>query len=509
MMTGRLPIRIGFVGDHWLGDVLLASARGGLPHNETTLPELLGTVGYASLALGKWHLGQQPQHLPTSHGFDSYYGIPYSVDMGSSAWDYFSGKHAVYNPPLPLLSSTSPGELTILEQPTDLNLLTGRYVHKADRFIANHSSARRPWLLYMAFSHVHTPDFASTTAWPKGCNVTLRGRFGDALFELDEAIGSLLASVRSAQALESTLVLFTSDNGPWLTKGLAGGSAGLLRDGKQTTWEGGVRVPGLASWTGRITPGRVSTAVVATYDIFVTALALAGVPLPKDRQIDGRDISELLFNDSHSASPHDCIYHWKGAPGMGCPAAHPDCPGLFAVRCGAYKMHWVTMDSVGPEAWRGIFHDPPLLYQLEYDPSEAHPVDAKSAEYASIRKLLEAAKAAHLASIEQVPNQVALGQDADLKVCCDVDSKHKYPTLPVCTCAAQNFRAQVCEPVGHHTSATVAPGGRVSGAEGVEQQQQQQQQQAEEAEAETSIDPFDPLDDSTWPARPMERHKFG
>ena len=269
-------------------------------------------------------------------------------------------------PPLPLIHSAAPGQYSILEQPTDLNLLSSRYTEQSTTFIAEQTAKATPWLLYMAFNHVHVPDFAS----PRFCNQTLRGRFGDALMELDFAVGEIMAGLRGAGAEENTLVFFTSDNGPWLTQSLAGGSAGLLRDGKTTTWEGGVREPGLAYWPGRIAAGRISPATVATYDIFVTAVKLAGGELPA-LTLDGRDLSPVLFNASHDSSPHECIFHWRGAPGLRCPKGHSDCPGLWAVRCGAYKAHWVTMDSVGPHAHSPKFYlQQPLLFDVEVDPSE-------------------------------------------------------------------------------------------------------------------------------------------
>ena len=475
MMTGRLPIRSGLAGGSWTGGVLGASAKGGLPHNETTVAEALGSVGFATMAIGKWHLGQQPEFLPTAHGFDEYYGIPYSDDMGGSAWKHYTSP---YLPPLPLLHSTGKGQVTIVEQPTDLNFLSDRYVSAAKSFIANQTSAARNWLLYYAFSHVHTPDFASRHF----CNSTLRGRFGDALYELDDAVGDVMAAVREAGALKSTIVFFSSDNGPWLIRGLSGGSAGLLRDGKQTTWEGGVREPGLISWPGVIPGGRISPAVVATYDIFATVLKLARVPLPSDRAIDGKDLSDILFNGNET-SPHECIYHWKGAPGLNCPKAHPACPGLWAVRCGAYKLHWVTMDSIGEHKFSPVFHNPPLIFQLEHDPSEAYPIAANSSEYVQARRMIEAAAATHKASVLPVPNQAGLGMDSKLKVCCDPNSKSKYPLLPECTCDPDNWHAFVCSPVGPTTTRD-SMSGRVSVAH---------------LHPGSTDAMFDPRNDSTWP----------
>eukprot|EP00966_Prymnesium_polylepis_P082817 1918125-Prymnesium_polylepis.1 len=430
-MTGRLPIRLGLAGAGWEGGVLNSDAVGGLPANETTIAEALKDIGYATKAIGKWHLGQQPQFLPTAHGFDEYYGIPYSDDMGSSAWRYYNSED---RPPLPLIHSTKPGEYKILEQPTDLNLLSGRYMAESKAFIDQQTKAGTPWLLYMAFNHVHVPDFAS----PDFCNKTLRGRFGDALMELDFAVGRIMDGLRASGAESNTLVFFTSDNGPWLTQSLAGGSAGLLKDGKTTTWEGGVREPGMAYWPGRIAPGRISTAVVATYDIFVTAIKLAGGKLP-EIALDGRDMSPVLFNASNDASPHDCVYHWRGAPGLSCPDDHPDCPGLWAVRCGAYKAHWVTKDSIGSDQAVKYYLDKPLLYNLEVDPSEMHPIPSSDPRYAEQMPTIKKAATAHEASIVAVPNQMRLGTEPKLKICCDWNSTRSYPKFPTCTCNPDNF----------------------------------------------------------------------
>ena len=176
------------------------------------------------------------------------------------------------------------------------------------------------------------------------------------------------------------------EQGPWLTQSLAGGSAGLLRDGKTTTWEGGVREPGLAYWPGRISPGRISTAVVATYDIFVTAINLAGAKLP-EVALDGRDMAPVLFNTSNDVSQHQCVFHWRGTPGLACPVGHPDCPGLWAVRCAQYKAHWVTKDSIGPE--RGIpkfYESEPLLFDVEVWPPIALPQAAPNRRAAQPRR---------------------------------------------------------------------------------------------------------------------------
>eukprot|EP00943_MAST-04B_sp_MAST-4B-sp1_P004964 g4964.t1 len=461
MMTGRLPIRTGTAGDAWYGGVFNADAVGGLPTNETTIAKALKTANYATKAIGKWHLGQQPKFLPIAHGFDEYYGIPYSDDMGPSAWYNYK---SVDRPPLPLIEMSSEDfeKINILEQPTDLNLLTSRYVKESVDFINKTTAKNVPFFLYMAFNHVHVPDFAN----PKYCNSTLRGRFGDALAEMDDAVGQILNFLYSIKAEENTIVFFTSDNGPWLIKSLAGGNAGLLRGGKQTTWEGGVREPGIVSWPGKIKEGWISRSVVTTYDIFATVLPLAGVELPNDRIIDGKDMSPILFDsgsdNDHTTGEnpfpakstvnnikqiHDCIYIYKGANNLKCPPGHENnCTGLWAVRCGEYKLHYVTSNYTASA--KGVYHNPPLIYHIEHDPGENFPLDSNSDEYKEAFKKIDEAAEAHRRSVKPVPNQMALGLDPKKKVCCDWNSKNKYPDYPVCTCNPDNFHVFVCAPVG-------------------------------------------------------------
>uniref|UniRef100_A0A7R9T981 Sulfatase N-terminal domain-containing protein n=1 Tax=Prasinoderma coloniale TaxID=156133 RepID=A0A7R9T981_9VIRI len=469
-------------GARWTGGVLLPDAAGALPRDEVTLAEALRDEGYRTAMAGKWHLGQRPGSLPHERGFDSYFGVPFSVDMGASAWRPGYG-----GPSLPLLANG-----TVIEQPADLNALTDRYAAFAETFVAEAAAGEAPFFLYLAFSHVHTPNFASRAY----CGATRRGTFGDALAEMDGAVGRVMAALERAGAMDDTLVWFTSDNGPWLTQGLDGGSAGLLREGKQTTWEGGVRVPGVAHWRGTIAPGTVIAEVAASYDIFPTAMALAGAELPADRVYDGRDISALLLSAGAVArSPHDCLYIYKGTPGAACPEQHPNCPGLWAMRCGRHKIHWVTANSISPSGfspyyptaadtgdaggmgadvgvvgrglassdgsdlqrtpwdladlgWQddGVFHDPPLIFDLEVDPSERFALDATSAEHAALRAAFEAARAAHEATLAKRPpeNQMAQGGDPALALCCDPHSKERLPDLPNCTCSAQNFDAFVC-----------------------------------------------------------------
>eukprot|EP00928_Gymnodinium_smaydae_P032160 TRINITY_DN23365_c0_g1_i1.p1 TRINITY_DN23365_c0_g1~~TRINITY_DN23365_c0_g1_i1.p1 ORF type:complete len:561 (-),score=106.83 TRINITY_DN23365_c0_g1_i1:132-1814(-) len=468
MLTGRLPVRSGCAGSLWTGGVFTDDAVGGLPDNETTLAELLKPHGYTSMAIGKWHLGQQEHFLPLAQGFDEYFGIPFSVDMGRSAWMPDAKRVSV----LPLIHNTS-----VIEQPVNLDTLDARYAEKAVSFIHAQAAAKTPFFLYFACNHVHVPDYASEGM----CNSSKRGRYGDALAEMDRSIGAVLQGLRSAGVDENTIVFFTSDNGPWLKFGVDAGSAGPFFEGKGTTWEGGIREPAIVRWPGRIAPGSISTAVAATYDIFVTVAALAGAALPEDRVIDGQDLSGILLRGA--PEPSRCLFHYKGRPSTGLPPAADDPkPGLWAVRCGAYKAHFVTQCAVmhrygdkrcssslasgedhidaDPGYWsRGswpwpifdsapIVHDPPLLYNVEHDLSEQFPIPSTSAEYAKALALIQRARALHEATLTPVPDQMGRGGNPDLKVCCDAASKSKLPTYPNCTCNPENFdRVFVCAPV--------------------------------------------------------------
>lgn len=432
-------------------------------------------AGYRTAMAGKWHLGQTDGHLPTDRGFDEYLGVPYSVDMGNSAWDWGLNASAYpYGPPLPLLrcsagrSCFGNAPKSVIEQPADLETLTARYARFAGDFIAEAAQGDAPFFFYMAFSHVHVPNFAARGR----CGQSRRGLFGDAVQEMDAAVGDIIAALADSGAERDTVVWFTSDNGPWLSQSLQGGSAGLLRDGKQTTWEGGVRVPGVVSWPGVITPGIVSQEVATSYDIFPTTLAMASVDPPEGVYLDGRDVTPLLV-DAEARSPHECLFIYKGTPGALCPEAHPGCPGLWAMRCGAYKLHWVTSNSITDShvfptpqqpiedavAARGYdarcpgqlgaqsdaaFHDPPLLFNLEVDPSENFPLDNTTQEYTLVREYIESKRAEHEAALAPAENQCARGGGAEHWLCCDPQSQEKYPSAPNCTCTPDNFEAFVC-----------------------------------------------------------------
>ena len=345
LLTGRYPIRSGMCGHR---RVLFPNSKGGLPQNEMTIAKALKGSGYATAHIGKWHLGIHPGGRPSDHGFDLSFGLPYSNDM--DALPRARGASGSPNPPqdgwnVPLLKN---GE--VVEQPADQAALTKRYTSEAIRFIEANQS--QPFFLYFAHTFPHVPLFASEEFRGK----SRRGLYGDVVEELDWSVGQVLDTLRQSDIAERTLVIFTSDNGPWLIMGNQGGSAGLLRDGKGSTWDGGMRVPGIAWWPGRIQPA-VSHEVVTALDVFPTALALAGVAPPSDRIIDGVDLSGLLL---------------KGEPLSSRPFFYYRGDKLMACRVGDWKAHFATQTGYGQPAFEK--HDPPLLFHLGRDPGEQRKV---------------------------------------------------------------------------------------------------------------------------------------
>lgn len=356
LMTGRLPVRTGMCSDN--PRVLFPYSAGGLPPEEITLAEALTERGYACGCFGKWHLGHLPQFLPTSNGFKTYLGLPYSNDMDRRAGVGPAGRAAFLDPRseawnVPLIRDTE-----IIEQPAEQSTLTRRYTEAAVKFIEDHKDG--PFFVYLPHTMPHVPLFRSTEFE----NHSPRGLYGDVIEEIDWSVGQIVKTLESVGVADNTLVWFTSDNGPWLTFGDHGGTAGLLKDGKGCTWEGGMRVPSIAWWPGHIPGGRVSTALAASLDLFPTFVRLAGGTVPADRIYDGYDLSGLLLRDE--PSPRDTVYFYRGRR-------------LMAVRHGPYKAHFITQGAYGEESKQIDRHDPPLLYQLEHDPSErtnvaeAHP----------------------------------------------------------------------------------------------------------------------------------------
>lgn len=399
LLTGRLPVRTGQYGQR-IG-VYFPDEPAGFPQEEVTLAEALKERGYVSGIFGKWHLGDAPHAWPTQHGFDEWLGVPYSNDMdwvgdpdfdtlralsAGSADDIaartqiLATRPAKYANPLPeyfntpLISSVAGGASQV-EQPTDQATLTRRYTEAAIAFIEENADS--PFFVYLPYTMPHTPLFRSTEFEGH----SLFGRYGDVVEEIDWSVGEIRRALEELGVADNTLVVFTSDNGPWLTMYEEGGSAGLLRMGKGSTFEGGMRVPAYFYWPGRIQPGIVSE-IGSTLDLFATAVGLAG--LNNESGIDGYDLSQTLLDGALSPRT-EMPYYRSGV--------------LYAYRLGQWKLHYVLEGAYGQPPQRTTLTTPEL-YDLRRDPSEKFDV---AAENPDIVARIEAAVARHRAGLEILP----------------------------------------------------------------------------------------------------------
>ena len=365
LLTGCYPNRVGILG------ALSPAARVGIHSNEVTLAEMLKGRGYATAIFGKWHLGSQADFLPSRHGFDEYFGLPYSNDM----WPKHPGAGTNY-PPLPLID----GERVVQTMP-DQSRLTTWYTERAVRFIAAHRD--EPFFLYVPHTMPHVPLFVSEKFQGK----TARGLFGDVLEEIDWSVGRIVDALRQQGLEENTLVLFSSDNGPWLAYGNHAGSAGPLREGKGTSFEGGVRVPFIACWPGHIPAGKTCREPAMTIDLLPTFARLSGAVLPS-LPIDGLDIWPLLSSPGSARSPHEALYfYWDNH--------------LQAIRSGPWKLHFPHEFNrpwpPGTEGKPGKMTRPwmrPALFNLNEDIGESRDVSWQHPEVvARLEALAEAARA--------------------------------------------------------------------------------------------------------------------
>ena len=302
LLTGCYARRVGMHEDftgHW---VLIPRSRRGMHADEWTLPEMLKAKGYATACIGKWHLGDQPPHLPTAHGFDEYYGIPYSNDMASARRG---------DPPLPLVQDTK-----VIEAPANQATLTKRYTREAIQFIERNKS--KPFFLYLPHTFPHLPLFASKEFHGKSAN----GRYGDSVEEIDWSTGKILDALKQHGLDKNTLVIFTSDNG---SNGRNGGSNAPLSGSKGGTMEGGMRVPMIARWPGHIPAGSTCNELSSTMDFLPTFTALSDGLLSVNK-IDGHDITPLLTGTKGAASPYEVFYYYRRRQ-------------LQAVRWGDWKWH--------------------------------------------------------------------------------------------------------------------------------------------------------------------------
>jgi arylsulfatase A len=291
LMTGCYPNRIGIHGA--LGPL----AKHGINDNEMTLAELLKQKGYATGMAGKWHLGRPTQFLPVHHGFDEYFGLPYSNDMWPSHPEARRGTY----PPLPLIE----GDRVIDNEvtPTEQSNLTTWYTERAVKFIERNRD--RPFFFYLAHSMPHVPLHVSEKFKGK----SKQGLYGDVIMEIDWSVGEVMKALKKHKLEDNTLVIFTSDNGPWLSYGNHAGSAGPLREGKGTVWEGGTREPCIMRWPGKIPKGATNDRMLMTIDLFPTIAKLVGAVLPKHK-IDGLDAWPLISGEKGAENPHGAYFFY-------------------------------------------------------------------------------------------------------------------------------------------------------------------------------------------------------
>jgi len=355
LMTGCYPRRVNMhqsARGEW---VLFPVAKKGLNPDEITIAEVLKKKGYATACVGKWHLGDQPQFLPTKQGFDYYFGIPYSNDMGS--------KQRKQNPPLPLLRNEK-----VIEAPVDQNTLTKRYTEEVLKFIT--ANKDNPFFIYLPHTMPHNPVHSSDAFRGKSAN---KG-YGDCVEEIDWSTGQILETLKNLGIDNNTLVVFTSDNGAasrW------GGSNLPLSGWKGSTMEGGMREPCVIRWPGKIPAGKSCDELACTMDLLPTFAKLAGTEPPADRIIDGKDIRPLLAGKKNAKSPHEAFYYYFRDQ-------------LQAVRSGKWKLHLErTQRPRGAQKPRKI---PAKLYDLNADIAEKKNIAEKNSDV--VKRLLALAEKA-------------------------------------------------------------------------------------------------------------------
>jgi len=378
LMTGCYPNRVGFSGALFPKDTV------GLNPNETTLAEVLKAKGYATGVFGKWHMGHHKEFLPLQHGFDEYTGLPYSNDMWPIGLD---GKRLPKNawranfPDLPLIEGNEPVEyITTMEGQDKLTTL---YTEKAVDFINRH--ANEPFFLYVPHTMGHIPLGVSDKFRGK----SEQGLYGDVMMEIDWSVGEIEKALEANGLVDNTVFIFTTDNGPWLNYGNHAGSAGGLREGKTTSWEGGQRVPFIIRWPGKTPAGSICNKLGCAVDILPSFAKIADAPLP-ELKIDGVDITEL-WKGNPEAEPRDEILFYYGKN------------NLNAVRKGNWKLvlphTWSSyhtqpgMDGKGGKRIRTKLESPEL-YNMMRDPGEQYNViDSHPEKVEELMKVVEAARA--------------------------------------------------------------------------------------------------------------------
>ncbi len=340
-ITGCYAQRVGMHTNPRDGLVLRPVSPYGLNPKEITIAEVLKPLGYQTAIIGKWHLGDQPEFLPTRQGFDQFFGIPYSDDMtsdkGNGTW-----------PPLPLMENE-----TVIEAPVDRNLLTKRYTERALQFIETHRD--KPFFLYLP--HAMPGSTQTPFVSPKFKGKSQNGAWGDAIEELDWSTGQILDKLKALKLDQNTLVIWTSDNGSPLARDITSPKRGSnlpLAGRGYTTGEGAFRVPTIAWWPGKVPAGTICEELATTMDLLPTFAHLAGGAEPKDRKIDGHDIRPLLFGEKNAKSPYQAFYYYQMQQ-------------LQAVRRGPWKLFLPLKSPLRHPHFRNAAKTQPLLFNLVTD----------------------------------------------------------------------------------------------------------------------------------------------
>ncbi|XP_047383741.1 N-acetylgalactosamine-6-sulfatase isoform X1 [Sciurus carolinensis] len=421
LLTGRLPIRNGFytTNAHARNAYTPQEVVGGIPDSEFLLPELLREAGYTSKIVGKWHLGHRPEFHPLKHGFDEWFGSPNC---------HFGPFDNRAKPNIPVYRDWEMVGRFYEEFPINLKTgeanLTQIYLQEALDFIRRQQARQRPFFLYWAIDATHAPVYASRPF----LGTSQRGRYGDAVREVDDSVGRILRLLRDLSLTENTFVFFTSDNGAALVSAPEqGGSNGPFLCGKQTTFEGGMRVPAIAWWPGHVPAGQVSHQLGSIMDLFSTSLSLAGLKVPHDRTVDGLNLLPAILQGQLVDRP---IFYYRGNT-------------LMALTLGLYKAHFWTWTNSWEEFKQGIDFCPgqnvsgvtthtqeehtklPLIFHLGRDPGERYPLSFGSAEYQDVLGRITPAVQQHQEAL--IPGQ---------------------PQLNVCNQAVMNWAPPGCEKLG-------------------------------------------------------------
>jgi arylsulfatase A len=362
MLTGCYPQRVGMGeippvpnGKPWMTRVLFRNAPFGIHPDETTIPEMLKSAGYATACVGKWHLGDQKPFMPTSQGFDQFFGIMLTNDM----------------PPVGFVRGEK-----LIEDNIDQSTITGRYTEEALKFIREKKD--KPFFLFLSHTLPHVPLAASAKFKGKSAG----GLYGDAVEEIDDSTGQVLDALKELDIDDRTLVIYTSDNGPWLAKGENGGLATPLRGGKGGTYEGGFRVPCIMRFPGTILPNSTCREMTTQMDFLPTFARFVGVEVK--RPIDGKDITDLVLAKSGAKTPHESFFYYSGNR-------------LHAVRSGKWKLKIPTTLAEEFAGYAQLENPdteiPRALYDLENDPGEQKSVMADYPEVAGkLQAMIEAAR---------------------------------------------------------------------------------------------------------------------